>query len=115
MMFREARLAELSDEIALMWRTFPAWCVDAYKAAERAFRLVEAEESAKDPKDKKGADLTIKKTKSSVFALIEEHAEEKKRNASAETDELQALEAAFAEDENLSNEIFEYFREVINE
>lgn len=67
MAFREARLCELTAELAFLENTLPAWTVEAYKSAERAFRLVEGEHSKGKPKN----DMQITPTGSTAFADIE--------------------------------------------
>jgi hypothetical protein len=110
MTMREARLCELYDELSYLEKTFPFWAILAYKAAERAFRKVEAEEAAKDP-NKKTSDLTITRTKSKVFADIESHNLE--RQAKADLPEIEAVEQEFETNPELEGKISDFMRDHI--
>jgi hypothetical protein len=110
MYFRECRLDNLDDEFAQLWRTLPFWAVQAYKAFERSFRIVEAEQSGKDPN--KGAnDMSIKPTGSTAFAAIEA-AKVARNDSDAET--VESIEKVFEANPELSDSIFDFIKTQIN-
>jgi hypothetical protein len=52
MMLREARLGELRQGFNYYERTLPGWAIEAYKAAERAFRTAENEINAETTEER---------------------------------------------------------------
>lgn len=111
MMIREARIDELRHEVELYELTYPFWSIEAYKAFERAVRVVEAE-AADDPKGENVKnDLSIEQGgDSGAFARVE--AAQKETSDRLDLPPLDALEAEFRENPNLSEELTEYFKDL---
>lgn len=112
MLFRESRLNELTDELNHLWATVPFWAVAAYKAAERAFRIVESETAGKDP-SKTNNDLTITRTGSTAFADIEA-AKERERSQARGAGDHEAIEKFFETNPDFSESVFDFLEMQIN-
>lgn len=112
MLFRESRLDELRDEFAELYETLPFWTVAAYKAAERAFRIVESESVGKDPNQN---DMTIKPTGSTAFAAIEAAAAAKASGVgNGSAGDIKEIETFFEQNESASDDIREFIVSAIN-
>jgi len=105
MTFREVRLCELDEERHFLETTLPAWAVEAYKAAERAFRTVEGESATGDtPND----NVKIVPTGNPLFAAIEDAVAT--REMKSDGGDLESVEQYFERHPQLSAEICDFLK-----
>lgn len=109
MLMREARLGELKRLFAYYEHNFPAWAIEAYKAAERAFRVAENEIGAESPEEREGGGTGKKFTDggdSDAFAVLENQIREADA-LSKDPDEWQRI---LELNPHISENNFEYLR-----
>jgi len=109
MILRESRLGELRSQFGYYERTLPGWAIEAYKAAERAFRVAENEISAETPEEREAGENGRSFTDggdSDAFAGLERRIREAREAAEEKPDWERILD----QQPHLPSEIIEFMR-----